>query len=107
MREVTMTKAHCIIALACVSVASGAAIACGSDDGSTFNESNGGGDGGDGGLGADTGGFSSDPVGTNAACVTALKNAALPAVNLIQMYDKSGSMGDPAEGGDPNARWIP
>lgn len=53
------------------------------------------------------GGFSTDPVGTNAACVTDMKNATLPAVNLVIMYDKSGSMGDPAEGGDPNVKWIP
>ncbi len=51
--------------------------------------------------------FSSDPVGTNAACVTATRNASLPGVNLVLMYDKSGSMGDPAEGGDPSVKWIP
>jgi hypothetical protein len=46
-------------------------------------------------------------VGTNAACVTSLKSASLPPVNLVLMYDKSGSMGDPAEGGNPALKWIP
>ncbi|MFO0670049.1 MAG: vWA domain-containing protein [Polyangiaceae bacterium] len=50
---------------------------------------------------------SDDPVGTNAACVTSLKSATLPTVNLVMMVDKSGSMGNPAEGGDPKLKWLP
>ena len=86
-----------------------AVFACGGSSGSTFSDGNGNGaSGGPGGASSgDPGTFSTDPVGTNAACVTSMKNATLPAVNLVLMYDKSGSMGDPAEGGDPNVKWIP
>jgi von Willebrand factor type A domain len=84
-------------------------MACGSGSGSTFKDPNGSsGSSGASGTSGDLGGaFSTDPVGTNAACVSAIKNASLPAVNLVIMYDKSGSMGDPAEGGDPKVKWIP
>lgn len=66
----------------------------------------------DGQTGGGAGGFdpslvSDDPVGTNAACVTAMKSASLPTVNLVMMVDKSGSMGDPLEGGDPRLKWQP
>ena len=50
---------------------------------------------------------SDDPIGTNAACVTAMRSASLPPVNLVMMIDKSGSMGNPAEGGDPTVKWMP
>ena len=86
---------------------SAALLACGGGSGSLFGDGNNGGNGATSSGAGNQGDFSTDPVGTNAACVSAMKNAALPAVNLIQMYDKSGSMGDPAEGGDPNQRWIP
>jgi hypothetical protein len=95
-----MSKAR--TALVTVSCA-GALLACSGSDASTFPS--------DAppqptALGS-PGEFNSDPLGTNAACVTAVKSASLPAVNLVIMYDKSGSMGDPAEGGDPKAKWIP
>ena len=80
-------------------------VACGGTSGSEFGTP--GGSSGSSGNGSSGGSFSNDPIGTNAACVTALKSASLPTVNLILMYDKSGSMGDPAEGGDPNLKWIP
>ncbi len=84
-------------------------LACGGSSGSVFTDGTNGSSGSSGAPGAagDPGSFSTDPVGTNAACVTAIKNASLPAVNLVLMYDKSGSMGDPLEGGDPKAKWIP
>jgi hypothetical protein len=84
-------------------------VACGGSNGSVFGDGNGGNGNGNNNNGSsgDQGSFSTDPVGTNAACVTSLKNATLPAVNLVIMYDKSGSMGDPAEGGNPNLKWIP
>jgi von Willebrand factor type A domain len=84
-------------------------VACGGSSGSVFTDGTTGSSGASGAPGAagDQGAFSTDPVGTNAACVTAMKNASLPAVNLVLMYDKSGSMGDPAEGGDPKLKWIP
>jgi hypothetical protein len=50
---------------------------------------------------------STDPTGTTAACVTSVANARLQAANLVFMYDKSGSMGNPADGGDPKVKWIP
>jgi len=55
-----------------------------------------------------SGSFSSDPVGTNAACVTDVQPASLPPVNLVIMYDKSGSMGDNKNSSfDPNLKWNP
>ena len=91
------------------SVTASLLVACGGSSGSTFSDGTQGTSGGTSGGagGGDTGSFSTDPVGTNAACVTAIKNASLPAVNLVLMYDKSGSMGDPLEGGDPKVKWIP
>ena len=84
------------------------AFACGGSNGSVFNE------GSDpnnqpptSGTPAATPGFSGDPVGTAAACVTSTANAQLASVDLVFMYDKSGSMGDPAEGGDPTVKWNP
>jgi len=47
------------------------------------------------------------PVGTDAACVESVESQTLAPANLIIMYDKSGSMGNVNEGGDPEARWIP
>jgi hypothetical protein len=83
-------------------------VACGGSSGSVFGDgNNSSGSGNNNGSSGDQGSFSTDPVGTNAACVTSLKSASLPPVNLVLMYDKSGSMGDPAEGGDPNQKWIP
>jgi hypothetical protein len=64
-------------------------------------------DGAPSGAAFDPAAISDDPIGTNAACVTSLAQAALPAVNLVLMYDKSGSMGNPAEGGDPQTKWVP
>ncbi len=46
-------------------------------------------------------------TGTKAACVTSTANGQLAPVDLVFMYDKSGSMGDPAEGFDPTLKWIP
>jgi Mg-chelatase subunit ChlD len=47
------------------------------------------------------------PLGTNSACVSSAAKAALANANLIVMFDKSGSMGDPAEGFDPALKWAP
>src|SRR6478736_4381753 len=94
-----MSRARCFVALALI------LVACGGSDASQFG--NGSDPNGNGGAGGDGNQFSTDPVGTNAACVTDMKSASLPAVNLVIMYDKSGSMGNPSEGGDPNVKWIP
>ena len=95
-----MSKAR--TALVTVSCA-GALFACSGSDASKFADE----PGAQPTVAGSPGEFNSDPIGTNAACVTAVKSASLPAVNLVIMYDKSGSMGDPAEGGDPKAKWIP
>ena len=49
------------------------------------------------------------PQPTKSACVSSLAGAELTPVNLVIMYDKSGSMGNPAEhpSFDPAKRWIP
>ena len=47
------------------------------------------------------------PQGTNSACVSSTANAQLANANLVVMLDKSGSMGDPAEGFDPSLKWVP
>jgi hypothetical protein len=47
------------------------------------------------------------PQGTSSACVTSAVNAALANANLVVIFDKSGSMGDQAEGFDPSVKWTP
>jgi hypothetical protein len=83
--------------------------ACGGTGGSVFDGSedapNGTGSGSGSGNFGD--GFNNDPQGTTAACVSSLAQAQLTPVNLVIMYDKSGSMGAVAEGFDPNKKWIP
>jgi hypothetical protein len=105
-----MVRTNRVLASLGVAVAA-LAVACGGSSGSQFGDGTdpsqappGPGDPNQIGGG---GGFNSDPVGTNAACVTNTANAHLAPANLIFMYDRSGSMGDPAEGGDPNVKWIP
>jgi hypothetical protein len=82
--------------------------ACGSNSGSEFDDPNGNGNG-DGGPNNGNGTFNPGPTGTNDPCVTDVKGAELTPVNLIIMYDKSGSMGNPSEhpSFDPQKRWIP
>jgi hypothetical protein len=46
-------------------------------------------------------------TGTGSPCVSSAAKAALANANLIVMFDKSGSMGDPAEGFDPSVKWTP
>ncbi len=43
----------------------------------------------------------------DAACAVGGAKASLRRLNLVIIYDRSGSMGDPAVGGDPATRWIP
>jgi len=93
-----------------LTVACAAAVsACGGSSTSTF----GGGPGSQGGNGngsgdtAPGGGFNDNQVTTTAACVTGLGAADLAPANLVIMYDKSGSMGNPAEYGDPAKKWNP
>ena len=81
--------------------------ACGTET-STFDnrttEDGGGGDGGSGEFG------DSGPNGVNAACVTHAANGQVAPVNLIVMYDKSGSMGDTTDPNgpyDPAKKWTP
>jgi hypothetical protein len=48
-----------------------------------------------------------DPTGTSAPCVTSTAEAKLANADLVVMFDKSGSMGDPSEGFDPTLKWTP
>jgi hypothetical protein len=43
----------------------------------------------------------------DAACAIGGAKAMLRRLNLVVIYDRSGSMGDPAVGGDATLRWIP
>src|SRR5689334_12029376 len=52
-------------------------------------------------------GFTSGPAGTGDSCVKALSGAELEPVDLVFMYDRSGSMGDTSEGFDPAVKWDP
>mgnify|MGYP001396374495 CR=1 FL=1 len=89
-------------------------VACGGASGSVFqgnaSESGAGGSPGGGSPGNGAGGtFGAGigPGGTSSACVTSTANASLANADLVVMLDKSGSMGDPAEGFDPTLKWIP
>lgn len=83
------------------------AAACGSEGASTFGEGNQ--DPGVGsGVPAGSEGLGEIGVkGTGSACVSEVANAALAPTNLVFMFDKSGSMGDPRQGGDPSLKWTP
>ncbi len=56
--------------------------------------------------GAADGGFQYDPNDLS-ACAIDRQGARLSPVNLVFVYDKSGSMGDPVDGFDPAERWFP
>ncbi len=83
-----------------------AMAACGGSDASLFDGQNG-----------DLGGRDTPegnglpeigPRGTGSACVTEVTAAELTPTNLVFVYDRSGSMGDAANGGfDPALKWIP
>jgi hypothetical protein len=45
--------------------------------------------------------------GASSACAVDTQNAELSPVNIVFVYDKSGSMGNPDDGFDPAARWNP
>lgn len=89
-----------------------ALVACGSVGGSEFGDGsdpNGGGaGGGQETFGGGVGGPGSGPT-LDEACVSSRAGAQLTPVNLVIMYDKSGSMGDPNNQPpfDPNLKWIP
>jgi hypothetical protein len=88
-------------------LASIAVVACGSSNDSLF-EKDGNGSGTAPGTNNGDGQFNDGPTGTNAACVSSVAGAALTPVNIVFMYDKSGSMGDTQNGGfDPNLKWVP
>jgi hypothetical protein len=88
--------------LVCLGIA-----ACGTDNTSEFSQD--GGSNTNPGPNNGDGGFNNGPTGTNDACVNAVKGAELTPVNLVVLYDKSGSMGNPQENAsfDPQKRWIP
>jgi hypothetical protein len=85
-----------------------AVVACGSSDGSLFDGQTSDGKN-SGGPNNGDGTFSDGPTSTNDACVSSTMGAQLTPVNLVFMYDKSGSMGDTSNSAtfDPNLKWIP
>ncbi len=81
------------------------AVACGSSNDSTFGDE-GSKDAPNGvPVGADLGEIG--VKGTGSACVGEVASANLAPTNLVFMFDRSGSMGDPAQGGDPSQKWVP
>jgi hypothetical protein len=95
MRRIVMT-----------SVLGFAIAACGGSDGSMFDGQNGD-IGGNSGV-PENGLPEIGPSGTGSACVSEVAAAELTPTNLVFVYDKSGSMGDMANGGfDPALKWIP
>jgi hypothetical protein len=70
-----------------------------------------GGGGSTGGTGAavtaSLAGTSAIGAAGTTACAFDTQNAELSPVNLVFVYDKSGSMGNPDDGFDPAARWDP
>jgi hypothetical protein len=95
--------------LALVIPAAAILVACGGSDSSLFGP---GSQQPDGPLGPNNpnvpnlGGIGG-PHPTASACVSSTANAQLTPVDMVVMYDKSGSMGDPAEGFDPSVKWTP
>lgn len=83
-------------------------VACGGSDGSEFGDPGKGPNGGVTGPENGSQPFGEiGPTGTSSACVTETAAAALAPTNLVFMFDKSGSMGDPNQGGDMSTRWTP
>lgn len=91
------------------------AAACGSEGQSLFDENHDAG-GGDGGGGSSSGGFEggvTDSGGNGGdggiSCGNASAEAKLTPVNMVVVYDRSGSMGDTKENAayKPELKWIP
>lgn len=86
-------------------------VACGGSDESVFGSGSGDGDktikGPNGEI--DSSGTLGAPHSTLDACVSSTANAALEKVNLVFMYDRSGSMGDTQNSPpfDPTLKWQP
>ena len=84
--------------------------ACGSStDDSVFSDPNGAGASSSGDQGVGGTHTTSGPIGDGGACATVSTEAKLTPVNLVVMFDRSGSMGDTTEDPsfDPKLRWIP
>jgi hypothetical protein len=81
----------------------------------TLDDSGASGGAGAGGSGVGGGGVANSGGGGgevesfdgSTACVTSTAKAQLTPVNLVFMYDRSGSMGDTSEGFDPAIKWNP
>jgi hypothetical protein len=83
------------------------AVGCGGAPGSNYDVKGDSGFPVNGTLDGAIGSNSIGPQGTNSPCVSSAAHAALANANLVVMFDKSGSMGDPAEGFDPSIKWTP
>ncbi|WP_394827502.1 VWA domain-containing protein [Pendulispora albinea] len=93
-------------------LASAASSGCGvvgSVFGSDDDDGNGGSGDGNAGIGGEFGGKPSiGGLGDLEACATAREQGSLRPVNLIVMFDKSGSMGDGTDAGNNySTRWAP
>ncbi len=84
-------------------------IGCGGNSGSQFDKIMDSGFPVNGTLDGSLGHNMITPAGTSSPCVSSVAQAALANANLIVMFDKSGSMGDPLEGFDAEVmtKWIP
>ncbi|MGH7437596.1 MAG: vWA domain-containing protein [Polyangiaceae bacterium] len=82
-------------------------VGCGGSPGSQFDKTMDSGFPVNGTLDGSFGHNMITPAGTSSPCVSSVAQAALANANLIVMFDKSGSMGDPAEMFDPKLKWIP
>lgn len=85
-------------------------VACSGVDGSVFQGNGNPGDTSNPGPQnpvGDINGSNGGPSGTNAACVTSTASAELAPVDLVVMFDRSGSMGAMTEGFDPALKWVP
>jgi hypothetical protein len=108
VKEIAMSSRKIVLSLCATLPFASAVSACSGYDGSLFKgdaNTNNSTPGPDNPVGDITG--NGGPSGTNAACVTSTANAALAPVNLVVMFDRSGSMGSTTEGFDPALKWIP
>ncbi len=88
-------------------------VGCSSKAVDSPTSSNPNGDGTGGGPGGIDFGDANDDTGRSfdagpdGPCAASTVNAHLTRVNLVIIVDKSGSMGNPSEGGDPAKKWNP
>ena len=95
-----------VMSVAAATIAMGV-FACGTDSSQFGNQTPSDPNGANGVPGGANGLPDIGPQGTGSACVTQVISAELTPTNLVFMCDRSGSMGDTAEGFDPALKWNP